>query len=207
MALVPSDMRSPIPETARFSRAPVVLAFAAIIALALISTVSYMLFHTFAEVLYAVIGLGIFLMSWTLRQFQDDDFAAFIGIALLATSLLHLVHAVDFPGIDMISTSLDPPTQIWVAATLIQALSFAAAPFVLGRRLPLRPLLVAYLLLDVLVLASIYVWPVFPADAHQCGPHAPSRSPPSTPPAAFLWSPSYCSLASAPRCKAPPSRS
>lgn len=162
MALVPSDMESPIPETARFSRAPVVLAFAAIIALALISTVSHMLFHTFAEVLYAVIGLGIFLISWTLRQFQDDDFAPFIGVALLATSLLHLVHAVDFPGVDMISTSLDPPTQLWVAATLIQALSFAAAPFVLGRRLPLRPLLVAYLLLDVLILASIYVWPVFP---------------------------------------------
>jgi serine phosphatase RsbU (regulator of sigma subunit) len=162
MAPVPSDASSRIPATAQFSRAPVVLALAAIISLGLVSTVSYMLFHTLAEVLYAVIGLGIFLMAWTLRQFQDDDFAAFLGIALLATSLLHLVHAVDFPGVDMVSTSLDPPTQLWVAATLIQALSFAAAPFVLGRRLPLRPLLVAYLLLDALVLASIYVWPVFP---------------------------------------------
>jgi hypothetical protein len=150
-------------ETMSLPRTPVVLAMTAILALGFTSSVSYLLFHTFAEVLYAVVGLGIFLMSWTLRHFLDDDFAVFLGIAFLATSLLHLVHAVDFPGLDMISGGPTAPLQLWVAATLIQAAAFVAAPFTLGRRLPLRSLLVGYLCLVSLVLAGVYLRPVLPA--------------------------------------------
>jgi hypothetical protein len=149
------------------ARVPIALALAAIVALTLTTYISHTLFHTLAEILFVIVGLCVFLVSWTLRRFQDDDFAAFIGVALLAASVLHLVHLVDYPGAGMISSSPDPPAQLWVAATLIQASSFAVAPFALGRRFPLRRLLIGYLLATLFILATIYVWPVFPTTGTQ----------------------------------------
>jgi serine phosphatase RsbU (regulator of sigma subunit) len=63
----------------------------------------------------------------------------------------------------MITASPDPPTQLWVALTIIEAASFLAAPFVIGRRIRRLPVLAAYLLLDGIVLASVYWWKIFPA--------------------------------------------
>ncbi|MEE4274276.1 MAG: MASE3 domain-containing protein, partial [Thermoleophilia bacterium] len=75
------------------------LAGAALIVLvvALTALVSYLFFHTVAEVIFAVVGFGALILSLTLREFLDDDFAVFVGLGLGAAALVHLVHMVDFP--------------------------------------------------------------------------------------------------------------
>jgi serine phosphatase RsbU (regulator of sigma subunit) len=125
--------------------------------------VSFLLFHTVAEVLFAVVGFGVLIMAVSLRQFLDDDFPVFVGIALGTAVLLQLVHTVDFPGLNVISGSPDTSAQMWVAARTILAASFVVAPFVLGHRLRLRTTAALYAAIAALALASVYWWGVFPS--------------------------------------------
>jgi hypothetical protein len=130
---------------------------------ALTSLVSYLFFHTVAEVMFAVVGFSVLIMALTLREFLDDDFPVFIGVGLGAASLLQLIHMVDFPGMDVIGESVDPPTQLWLAARGLTALTFVAAPFVLGHRIRLRVVAPVFAAVVALVLAAIYWWDVFPS--------------------------------------------
>ena len=77
--------------------------------------------------------------------------------------MLHLVHMLDFPGLDVIGASVDPPTQLWIVARGITAVTFVVAPFVLGHRLPVRRIALALVAVDALALMSIYWWDVFPS--------------------------------------------
>jgi hypothetical protein len=124
--------------------------------------VSFLLFHTVAEVMFAVVGFGVLIMAATLRQFLDDDFPVFVGVAVATAALLQLVHTVDFPGMNVISGTPDTSAQMWVAARLILAASFVVAPFVLGRRLRLRFVAPLYAALALVTLAAVYWWDVFP---------------------------------------------
>jgi Membrane-associated sensor domain/Stage II sporulation protein E (SpoIIE) len=124
---------------------------------------SYVLFHTLAEILFIVVCLSVVVMAWSLGPFLDDDFALFLGAALIAVAFLHIVHVVDYPGLGLISKSLDPPTQIWLAARFLLACSLIAAAFIVGRRVSLAvagTVLAAYVFL---AMASVYWWHVFPA--------------------------------------------
>ena len=68
-------------------------------------------------------------MAWSLRQFLEDDFALLLGIALVFVAILHTVHLADYPGLNMISRSLDPPTQVWLGARLLLAATSSPRPF------------------------------------------------------------------------------
>jgi hypothetical protein len=130
---------------------------------------SYVLFHSMAEIIFVVVCLSVIIMAWSLYQFLDDDFAIFLGVALVAVAALHIVHLADYPGLGLISGSLNSPTQVWLAARFLLAVSLIASAFVIGRRIDLR---VATLLLAgyvVLVLVSVYWWRVFPDTLHQGG--------------------------------------
>ena len=130
--------------------------------LSLTSLHSYLLFHTLAELAFIVVCVTVIIMAWSLRQFLEDDFAVFLGIALVFVAILHTVHLADYPGLNMISSSLDPPTQVWLGARLLLAATFIAAPFVIGRRLNLRLVLIGYSAYAGLLLATVYLWQVFP---------------------------------------------
>ena len=143
-------------------RLTALIAAVLLVLLALTSLHSYLLFHTLAEFAFIVVCVTVIIMAWSLRQFLDDDFAVFLGIALVFVAIIHMVHLADYPGLNMITHSLDPPTQLWLGARLLLAATFIAAPFVVGRRLNLRLVLVGYAACDALLLASIYLWQVFP---------------------------------------------
>jgi serine phosphatase RsbU (regulator of sigma subunit) len=123
---------------------------------------SYLLFHTLAEIVFIVVCLSVLVMAWSLRQFLDDDFSVFLGIALWTVAILHIVHVVDYPGLGLISGSPDPPTQIWLGARLLLAASFIVATFFIGRRMRVGVVLVCFAGYAALLLANIYWWHIFP---------------------------------------------
>ena len=123
---------------------------------------SYLLFHTLAEIIFIVVCLSVLVVAWSLRQFLDDDFALFLGIALAAVAVLHSVHVVDYPGLDLIGLSQDPPTQIWLGARLLLAVALIASTFVIGRRVRLWVVAASCIAYDAFLLASIYSWRIFP---------------------------------------------
>jgi serine phosphatase RsbU (regulator of sigma subunit) len=130
---------------------------------------SYVLFHSMAEIVFVVVCLSVIIMAWSLYQFLDDDFAIFLGVALIAVATLHVVHLIDYPGLGLVSASLDSPTQLWLAARFLLAASLIASAFVIGRRLDLRIAALCLVGYVVVVLGSIYWWQVFPETLHAGG--------------------------------------
>ncbi len=150
-------------------RRTAVIAAVLLALLALTSLRSYLLFHTLVELAFIIVCVTVIIMAWSLRQFLDDDFVLFLGIALVFVAILHTVHLADYPGLGMISHSLDPPTQLWLGARLLLAMTFVVAPIAIGRRLNLRLVVVCYAACDALLLASIFWWQIFPATLSPAG--------------------------------------
>ena len=130
---------------------------------------SFIFFHTLAEIVFVVVCLSVIIMAASLRQFLDDDFAIFLGAALVAVAALHIVHLSDYPGLGLVSASLDSPTQLWLAARFLLAVSLIASAFVIGRRFDVRVAAFLFAGYAAVALASIYWWDVFPATLQEGG--------------------------------------
>jgi hypothetical protein len=123
---------------------------------------SYLLFHTLAEIVFIVVCLSVLVIAWSLRQFLDDDFAVFLGVALWIVAVLQILHVLDYPGLGLISNSPDAPTQVWLGARLLLAASFVAAILFVGRRVRVSAVLACFVGYAGVLLASVYWWHVFP---------------------------------------------
>jgi len=141
----------------------VAIVVVAMAALAFTTLISFALYHALSETVFIAAGVAAFVMAWLLREFTEDDLPVFLAIAFFAAALLHVVQVVDYPGVDMVSTSLESPTQLRVVTTLLLSASFAVAPMVITRRLPVRTVLSAYLIADVIILMAVYWWRIVPA--------------------------------------------
>jgi hypothetical protein len=116
-----------------------------------------------------VVCLSVVIMAASLYQFLDDDFAVFLGASLVAVATLHIAHLTDFPGLGMVSGSLDPPTQLWLSARLLLAISLIASAFVVGRRVDMRIAVLAFAGSVAVVLLSVYWWQIYPATLEESG--------------------------------------
>ena len=124
---------------------------------------SYGLFHSLAEIFSIVVACTIFAVFWNARQFLDNPFYLFIGIAFLYVALIDLVHSLSigtvrvFPGY---GTNLG--IQLWIIARFLQSLSLIAALVCMRWRISAVYLFAVYALVVVAALASIFSWQVFP---------------------------------------------
>lgn len=103
----------------------------------------YLLFHSLVELVSIAIAFTIQCLVWNTRDMQENGFLKVIGTGFVAAAGLDLVHTLSFKGMP-IFTGYDAnlPTQLWIAARYLQALSLLAAPLAFRRRLSL-PWLVA----------------------------------------------------------------
>ena len=127
------------------------------------SEINYLLFHSVIEVTTIIIGFCVFILAWNLQRISRNNYLIFLGIAFFSFSALDLVHTFTYKGIEIIpgyDTNL--PTQLWIAARYLQSISFLIAPIYLHRKLKINFVLAVYLLVMVLLLASIFssIFPV-----------------------------------------------
>ena len=126
------------------------------------SLLSYLLFHTLAEIVFIVVCLSVVVLAWSLRPFLDDDFAIVLGVGLAFVAGLHILHIMDYPGLGLISGSADPPTQLWLGARLLLVAALITSAFVIGRRVKLWIVGACCAAYTAVLVASIYWWRVFP---------------------------------------------
>jgi len=97
--------------------------------------VSYLFFHSMVETFSIVIGIAVFMITWNTREYLDNNYLLFLGISLLFVAALDFLHMLAYTGMKIFpGYNADLATQLWIAARYMQALSFLAAPFFLGRR-------------------------------------------------------------------------
>lgn len=129
----------------------------------LTSLYSYLLFHSLAEIFSIFVAGGIFMIAWNSRQFMDNNYLLFLGIAYLFIGSLDLIHTLAYKGMGIFAGyEANLPTQLWIAARYMESISLLIAPVFIARRLQTRWVLAAYALAFSLILGSVFYWNIFP---------------------------------------------
>ncbi len=143
---------------------PVLAGAAILVGLYLTSLYSYVLFHTIAELVGIAIAFGVFLFAWNSRRFIKNNYLLFLGIAYVFVACIAIMHTLAYQGMGIFpGFTADQPTQLWIASRYLLGLSYFIAPLLLGRRLNLYAVVVAYSAATALLLLSILYWNIFPA--------------------------------------------
>jgi len=109
------------------------------IGLVLASRYNYLLFHTLAEGFSIVIAGAMFVLVWNTWELTEHGFLQFLGVAFLFISILDLVHAMAYEGMKIFpGYEANLPTQLWIAARYVQAVSLFIAPSFRHRNLRRR---------------------------------------------------------------------
>lgn len=137
---------------------PVLITALGAVGLYLISRYNYLLFHSLAELFSIVVAGCIFIIAWNARHLLDNAYLLFIGIASLFIGGIDLVHTLAYKGMGVFPRyDANLPTQLWIAARYLQAVTLLVAPWFLRRKGRSAWWVVAgFSLVTALLLASIF---------------------------------------------------
>lgn len=125
---------------------------------------SYLLFHSFAELLAIIIASGVFIFTWNTRAYQGNNFLRFIGISFIFIAVLDAFHMLSYEGMGVFANqSTNLATQLWIAARYLQAFTFLTATLFFARNVNSAYVIAGFATLTILLLASIFYWQIFPA--------------------------------------------
>jgi PAS domain S-box-containing protein len=129
-----------------------------------LSRVNYLLFHSLAEMFDVIIAGGVAMIAWNSRRWVSRHFLLFIGLGYPFVGLFGLLHTFAYKGLSVFPAThgANLPTQLWIAARYLEISTFLTAPYFFNRSLRPGPVLAGYTLVTALLLASIFVWPIFP---------------------------------------------
>ncbi len=97
-------------------------------------TGGFLLFHTLAEFISVVIGLVTLTVASASYRFTRNFFIIFVAIALGWTTILDLVHALAYHGMQVIpGDEATWSSQLWIAGRSMQAVSLVIAPLFVNR--------------------------------------------------------------------------
>lgn len=141
----------------------ILLGLGTLIGLLLARLHSYVLFHTLAELFGVVVACSIFVLAWNSRRFVDNSYLLLVGIAYLFVGGVDLIHALAYKGMNVLAgEDPNPSTQLWIAGRYLESTALLIAPFFIGRRLRAGIALAGFGSATAVLLASIFVWHVFP---------------------------------------------
>ncbi|MEE9543870.1 MAG: MASE3 domain-containing protein, partial [Thermodesulfobacteriota bacterium] len=75
---------------------PILIGISVLLGLWVISSYSFLLFHSIAEIFSIVVACSLFMFAWNSRQFMKNDYFIFIGIAYLFIAFLDLAHLLSY---------------------------------------------------------------------------------------------------------------
>jgi PAS domain S-box-containing protein len=145
-------------ESFRFkylSRALAVIAL--ILGLYLSAQYSYLLFHILIEIATVAIAFSLFILTWNTHRFQTNNFLGILGIGYAFIALIDLLHTLAYKGMNVFpGFGANLPTQLWIAARSLQAVTLCAAPFFMKRRVDNHALFAIYAAAVAALVLSIY---------------------------------------------------
>ncbi len=144
-------------NTKRFNVISLGLGTLIIIGLYLTSLYNFLLFHTLVEIFSIVIAYSIFVLAWNSERWIDNNYLLFVGIAYLFVGGVDLLHTFTYKGLQIFPNyGADLPTQLWIAARYLQAITLLIAPFLMHRKLKPYWVLLGYGIVTTLLAASIF---------------------------------------------------
>ncbi|NLD44656.1 MAG: PAS domain-containing protein [Chloroflexi bacterium] len=135
---IPSPSQAQSGPHLALRRAATLLALAVALGLLYaLSLVSYLTFHAVVELSSIGVAVALLLISWPAQRYRGEPYILFLASGYLAAAALDLLHTLAYKGMGVFPDyDANLPTQLWVAARYLQALTMLAVPFLLKRRLP-----------------------------------------------------------------------
>jgi diguanylate cyclase (GGDEF)-like protein len=128
----------------------------------LTSLYSFLLFHSLVEMFSIVVGFSTFAIAWNSRGRLGNHQLLFLGISNAFIMLLDLLHTLAYKGMGVFLTyDANLPTQLWIAARSLQAVSMLLSFLWIRRKIHLPLVIIAYSAITLLLLVSIFTR-VFP---------------------------------------------
>jgi PAS domain S-box-containing protein len=129
----------------------------------LVSQYNFALYHTTIEVTTIAISVAIFLLIWNSRKIIDNNYLLFLGITFVFIAILDFLHTLVYQGVGIFPDGGGAlSTRFWIAARYMQAVTLLAAPLFIRRKLRLDLVAIVYLVADILIVSSIFIFRVFP---------------------------------------------
>ena len=137
---------------------------ACIVALTAISCRNYLLFHTMVELAGITVAYCTFVIAWNSRGFARNAYLLFLGLASPFCAGLSLLHTLAYKGMGVFpGAGANLPTQLWIGTSGLWTASLLAAAIAAGRRPNPTWVVLCYAGICGLFLASVFLWPLFPA--------------------------------------------
>ena len=126
-----------------------------VIGLFLISTYSYLLFHSIIELFAILIAFAVFVIGW--NSTSKNKFFTFIGIAYIFIAAIDILHTLSYSGTGIFPEyNANLPTQLWIIARYIESSAILIAPFMMERSTKREYLVLAFFIVSSLSLLTIF---------------------------------------------------
>lgn len=134
-----------------------------LLALYISSIYSYLFFHLLAEIISIIIGVSIFLFLWINRYTIKINFYIILGVSSFFISIIDFFHTLSYKGMDIfIGYDANLPTQLWIVARYIQAISVLLAIALSNKKISSYLLFLIYSIVTITVLSLIFLTDIFP---------------------------------------------
>ena len=132
------------------------------IALYVLSTYNFLLFHSFVEFSTIIIMFSIFVIIWHSREYKNEPYFEFLGTGYLFVITIGFFHTLAYKGMNVFTGASNLPTQLWIAARYLEAFTLVLAPIFLFKSIDRIKIYFCYSVVTILVLCSIFFWNIFP---------------------------------------------
>lgn len=130
---------------------------AIVLGLYLSSLYSYLLFHSLIEITTIAIGFTLFILTWNARGFLANNFLNILGIGYAFIAIIDLLHTLAYKGLNVFpGFGANLPTQLWIAARSMQAVTLCAAPLFVERRVDNRAIFGIYAAAVSVLVTMVY---------------------------------------------------
>jgi PAS domain S-box-containing protein len=135
----------------------VLLVALVLLALYYSSLYNILLFHSLVEIFRVVVAAGVFVVAYNTRHLHRNGGLVLLGVAYLHVAALDLLHTLSYQDMGVFPLyDSNLPTQLWVAARLLQNVSFLLALTYFGRRARLRAMVPLYFGITALLIFLIF---------------------------------------------------
>lgn len=132
------------------------------IALWMVSTHNFLLFHMLAELFSVVVAFAAFVVAWHSRQWIGSNYLLILGFGHLYIGGIDVVHALAYKGMGVFpGHSGNLSSQFWLAARGFEVCVFLVALGMPYRRYSPTVLFTAFSLVTASLLGSVFagLWP------------------------------------------------
>jgi signal transduction histidine kinase len=125
---------------------------------------NYLFFHVIVELFSIVILFVLFSITWNARNFLENRYLLFVGMAAGFIGVLDLLHTLTYKGMNIIESPLYYANQFWIATRFFESIVLLTGFIFLSQRynVKVKNLLIVYSLITTGIILSILYFEIFP---------------------------------------------